>query len=277
MVSGTSHKRRKKKVAKFLGVVLAILIAVGALPAKAQADSPCVPATAEFTIPAPGTFVLPPHTLATLRWADRWSAEIFRVPLGVQVTVINGQGSFRGYSPANCTESQLEWTARDEAWRTGRTVGDINSMPTRLQVTFVGYYPTPSPYVPVPQPVISPPVISVPYPQPAPMPIIFVPPIQSCGPANYTTVDPGLGRVYGAAAIRVTFNDQMKVVKSVFGNQTAFVREAKTIEVWELPGCASNVVGAVVNNLIALAQGGSISFDNAPPEFQSKFSIVRRP
>lgn len=244
-------------MARFLGVILAVMIALGALPAKAQADAPCVPATAEFTIPAPGTFVLPPHTLATLRWADRWSAEIFRVPLGVQVTVINGQGSFRGYSPANCSESQLEWTARDEAWRTGRTVGDIYGVPARLQVTSVGYYPAPSPYVPIPQP------------QPAP--IIFVPPIQLCGPLNYTTVSPDLGRVYGAAAIRVTFNDQMKVVKSVFGNQTAFVREAKTIEVWELPGCASNVVGAIANNLIA--QGGSISYDNAPPEFQGKISI----
>lgn len=251
-------------MARLLGAILAALLIVGVLPAKAQADSPCVPATGDVTIPTASTFVLPPHTLAILRWPDRLSAEIFRVPLGVQVTVINGYGSFRSYNPGNCTESQLEWTARDEAWRTGRTVGDIYGVPTRLQVTAVGYYPTPAPYVPIPQP------------QPAP--IIFVPPIQSCGPLNYTTVSPDPGRVYGAAVIRATFNNyQQGVVKAVFGDQTAFVREAKTIEVWELPGCASNVVGAVANNLIALAQGGSISFDNASPEFQGKFSIVRRP
>lgn len=259
-------------MARFLGAILTALLVVGALPANARADTPCVPATGDVTVPTASTFVLPPHTLATLRWQDR-SAEIFRVPLGVQVTAVNGWGSFRSYSPATCTENQLEWTARDEAWRTGRTVGDIYSMPARLQVTAVGYYPSP---VPVPGPYPYP----FPQPQPAPsfpqpMPIILVPPIQSCGPLNYTTVSPDLGRVYGAAVVRVKFRDYaLKVVRSIAGDQTAHIREAETIEVWELPGCDSSVVGSIATNWVA--QGGSVPYDNASSEFQGKISVTRR-
>lgn len=268
-------------MAKILGVIMAILIVGGALPAKARADAPCVPATGDFTVPTASTFVVPAHSLATLRWSDR-SAEIFRVPVTVQVTVINGWGSFRGYNPGNCTENQLEQTARDEAWRTGRTVGDIYSMPTRLQVTAVGYYPTPTPYVPIPQPVPSPypfPIVPQPvapsFPSfPYPPPVSWMP--QPCGPLNYTTVSPDLGRVYGAAVVRVKFRDYaLKVVRSITGDQTTFIREAETIEVIEAPGCATNVVGTVASNWIG--QGGSISFDNAPAAVQNNFSLVRRP
>lgn len=253
----------------FLALVAALLLVAGAFPAKAGADAPCVPVTGDTVVPTPTTFGLPPHSLATLRWVDR-SVEIFRVPLSVQVTVINGYGSFRSYSPATCTESQLEQTSRDEAWRTGRTVGDINSMPTRLQVTAVGYYyPSPSPYVPiVPQPV-APPFPSFPYPPP----VSWIP--QTCGPLNYTTVSPSLGRVYGAAVVRVKFRDYaQRIVRSIAGDQTAHIQEAETIEVIEAPGCGGNVVGAVASNWVA--QGGSVHYDSAPPELWSRISVIKR-
>lgn len=257
-------------MAKFLGVILAVLIAVGALPAKAQADSPCVPATGDVTIPTASTFVLPPHTLAILRWPDRLSAEIFRVPLGVQVTVINGYGSFRSYNPGNCTESQLEWTARDEAWRTGRTVGDIYGVPTRLQVTAVGYYPTPAPYVPVPQPTV-PAFPQFPY-QPAP--IIFPQPIQSCGPISSVGVDPAQ-RVFGAAVLEVRFPDYSSaVVAPLAGGWDASISGATSLVVWQAPGCGGNVLAQIIANLVL--QGGRVSLSSTPSWIQSRIGTVRR-
>lgn len=260
---------------RVFALVLALLLAVGALPAKAAADAPCVPVTGEVNIPAPATFVLPPHTLATLRWTDRWSPEIFRVPLSVQVTVVNGYGSFRSYSPATCTESQLEWTARDEAWRTGRTVGDIYSMPSRLQVTAVGYYPTP-PYVPVPQPQPVP----VPYPtQPVPvippLPYPYAPGMpEPCGPISPVGVDPAQ-KVYGAAVLETRFPDySLPVVTPLAGGWEATINGATSLVVWQAPGCGGDVLAWLMASLV---QGGRVSFDSAPSWVQNRFSRVRRP
>lgn len=272
-------------MAKLLGVILAALLVVGAFPARAQADSPCVPATGDLTVSVASTFVVPAHSLATLRWADRLSAEIFRVPVTAQVTVINGWGSFRSYNPANCTEAQLEWTARNEAWNTGRTVGDIYSIPTRLQVTAIGYYPAPSPYVPVPQPVPSPyPYVPV-VPQPVapsfpsfpyqPAPITFLPqPIQSCGPISPVGVDPAQ-KVYGAAVLEVRFLDYSSVVVTpLSGGWEATVSGASSLVVWQAPGCGGDVLAWLMASLV---QGGRVSFDSAPPSVQNRFSRVRRP
>lgn len=269
-----NRKGREKVAHRFLTLVFALLLAAGVLPLKAGADAPCVPATVEVTVPAAATFVLPPHTLATLRWPDRWSAEIFRVPLSVQVTVVNGYGSFRSYSPANCTESQLEWTARDEAWRTGRTVGDIYSMPTRLQVSAVGYYPAPVPYVPVPQPA------PVPYPT---QPVPVVPPLpypyapgmpEPCGPISPVGVDPAQ-KVYGAAVLEARFPDYSSaVVTPLAGGWEATVSGATSLVVWQAPGCGGDVLAWL---MASLAQGGRVSFDSAPSQVQNRFSRVRRP
>lgn len=244
---------------RVFALVLALLLAVEAWPSKAAADAPCVPVTGEINFPAPATFVLPPHTLATLRWPDRWSAEIFRVPATVQVTVVNGYGSFRSYGLANCTESQLEWTARDEAWRTGRTVGDIYSMPSRLQVTAVGYYP--APYVPVPQP--------------QPVPIPYAPGMpEPCGPISPVGVDPAQ-KVYGAAVLEVRFPDYSSVVVTpLAGSWEAIVSGATSLVVWQAPGCGGDVLAWLMASLV---QGGRVSFDSAPSWVQNRFSRLRRP
>lgn len=244
---------------RLLALISALLLVAGALPANARADAPCVPVTGQTVVPAASTFALPPHTLATLRWADRWSPEIFRVPLGLQVTVVNGWGSFRSYSPATCTESQLEWTARDEGWRNGMTVGDIYSMPSRLQVTTIGYYPAPAPYIPVPQPV--------------PAPIAFPQLPEPCGPISPVGVDPAQ-RVFGAAVLEARFPDYPSpVIMPLAGGWDAMVSGASNLVVWQAPGCGGDVLAALATSLV---QGGRVSLSSAPSWVQSRFSTVRR-
>lgn len=263
-----------------LAVLAALLLTVGALPASsaAQVQLPVCSLTTQYSVPTAATFTLPPNTLAVIRGLPGYPQVVFRVPLGVQASVVGGWGTYWVYDQWTCSENQLEGLARDYAWRHGLVVADVYSL-QGVTVVAVGYYPVPvvpvpvpSPYVPIvpiPQPVpVTPSFPSFPY-QPAP----WMP--QPCGPLNYTTVSPELGRVYGAAVVRATFDDyQLKVVLPVSGEQTAFVREAKTIEVVEAPGCGSEVVGGVANSLVA--QGGSVSHSNAPSWIQNRFSLIRR-
>lgn len=284
---------------RILGVIMAILIVVGGFPTNsANAQVGCSQEAVIINPPASSTFdgrlnvnpTAPAGFMAVLFVGIDMPGEpqkaILLRPAGGWLTYSSGvfyavcSGDLRGLAVGHGWRDLYvrgNYLSPVEVW-------DMRTPPGERLARWEAYtpilapvpVPSPYPYVPVPVPYPPQPApVAPPFPfQPAP--IAFLPqPIQSCGPLNYTTVDTASGRVYGAAAVRATFdNYQLKVVIPVSGEQTLTVREARAVEVVEAPGCGSDVVGAVANYLVA--QGGSISHSNAPSWVQSRISLVRR-
>lgn len=284
------------KLERFLGLILAILLVGGAFPTNsAHAQVGCSQEAVVINPPATGTFdsrfnatpVAPAGFMAVLFTGVNMPGEPQKAMLlrsGATFTYASGvfyavcSGDLRGLAVGHGWWDLYvrgNYLSPVEVWDMIVSPG-IRLVRWEAYTPILAPVPVPSPYpYPVPQPVPAP-LVPIPYPQPAPMPIAFLPqPIQPCGPLNYTPVSPETGRVYGAAVVRVKFRDYaLKVIRSIAGDQTALIREAETIEVWELPGCDSGVVGAVATGWVA--QGGSVPYDSAPPEFQGNFSIVKR-
>lgn len=158
---------------RFLAVIGALLLVVGALPAgTAQAQGGC-PGASSYVVQVTSTFPLPQNTVASIWWSS-YSEVVFRVPPNVQATVYSGAGSYWVYS-VSCTEAELDQQARDHAARRGLAPPvSIYSIPTYLlQIGGgTGYQPppyTPPPYVPPPY---TPPYMPPYYPVPPNRPVI---------------------------------------------------------------------------------------------------------